>query len=129
VRGRRIKVRVIALALLLAGSPLLAGAAYAASFAPAPSISVIAADGMFTFHSARIGFGQFMEALLSVQQVNTLLPVDIYIGVILPDGRSVSWVGDPRAPTFVIRATPVPFLTNVVPTETTVYRLPYVFYG
>jgi hypothetical protein len=81
---------------------------------------------MFTFHVTRIGFGQFMEALLSVEQVNALLPVDVYIGVILPDGRFVSWVGDSAMPTLVIRATPVAFLSNVVPRETTAFRVPYI---
>jgi len=47
-------------------------------------------------HVTLIGIPLFEDVLLSVEQVNPLLPVDVYVGAILPDGRSVSGVGDPR---------------------------------
>jgi hypothetical protein len=42
--------------------------------------------------------------------------VDVYVGAIRPDGRFMSWVGDPLASTFVTGQAPVPLFAGVVPT-------------
>jgi hypothetical protein len=69
-----------------------------------------------------------MEASYSSAQPN--LHADVYVGAILPDGRFVSWVGNPQAPTptLVAGAAPVPFLSNVVlPAATTVFQRTHSF--
>ena len=100
------------------------------------SMGVVATDGMRTFHVTPIGAEISMEATLSVkggiliEGPNCVVPVvhcDVYVGAIVPDGRFVSWVGDPQAPTLVTSAAPIPFLADVTAAETTSFRLNHSF--
>ena len=54
-------------------------------------------------------------------------PCDVYVGASLPDGRFLSWVGDPQAPTLVTSAAPIPFLADVTAAETTSFNLLHRF--
>ena len=103
------------------------------------SIQVAASNGLFTFHATRIGSAFFWEATLSVNDLlvegpNCVVNVggnfghcDVYVGASLPDGRFVSWVGDPQAPTLVTSAAPIPFLADVTAAKTTSFRLVHRF--
>ena len=104
------------------------------------SIRVAVSNGLFTYHATRIGAAISWEAVLSVnadlliEGPNCVVNgggnwghCDVYVGASLPDGRFVSWVGDPQAPTLVTSAAPIPFLADVTAAETTSFRLVHRF--
>jgi hypothetical protein len=118
------------IATLLAGSLLLPGPRGVAT-AQTPSMTVFASDGLVgvQLHAVPIGHFLSMEAWLSFEDITFLdrartLPVaryDVYVGAMLPDGRFVSWTGDPHAATLVTGNTPVPLLANILPSSTPQY--------
>ena len=120
---------------LLAGSLLVPGPRGAAT-AQIPSMTVFATDGLVgvQLHAVPIGHVLSMEAALSFENIAFLdrsrdVPVlryDVYVGAILPDGRFVSWTGDPHAATLVTGNAPVPLLANILPTSTPQYFQRYL---
>jgi len=91
----------------------------------APAITVVAGTGLAGLtHTIPIGGGVIMQVTLSFRDLGGLLDTqtadtprgaDLYVGAILPDGRFMSWVGDPQASTFVTGQSPVPLLAGFVP--------------
>jgi len=91
-----------------------------------PSMTVIATDENLGIrhHAWSIGYSLSMEALLSFEDIvffdgSNALPAvryDVYVGVMLPDGRFASWTGDPHAATLVTGTAPVPILAGILPT-------------
>ena len=121
----RSKARLVA--WLLMGSMLL-------SVAPAQAIITIVVTATYGItgptHVAVVGTGIITEAGLTVdgaayldrlagQRYTFALPVDVYVGLILPDGRFASWVGDPRSPSLSMGAAPVPLATGAFPSDVT----------
>ena len=91
-----------------------------------PQIQVYVGDGGLVGlirHHATAGSWIFMDAVLSTQQ-DSATRSDVYVGVVTPDGRNASWVGDPQAPIFVV-GPPVPFLADVILTEPPPLTPPY----
>ncbi len=85
-------------------------------------VTVMAGDGLTGFsHTAPIGRFTVMEVAFAFESFgffdasNADSNVDVYVGMILPDGRFMSWVGDPLASTFVTGQAPVPLFAGVVP--------------
>jgi hypothetical protein len=88
------------------------------------SVTVVAATGLGGFtHATPAGGFTFMEVqfvfesfgFLDARNADSNAAVDVYVGAILPDGRFMSWVGDPLASTFVTGQAPVPLFAGVVP--------------
>ncbi|HMH50711.1 MAG TPA: hypothetical protein VK548_10790 [Candidatus Acidoferrum sp.] len=114
------------IATLLASSLLIVSAARGVAAAQLPSMTVIATDEQLgiRLHAVPIGYSLSMEALLSFEDIvfydgSSALPVvqyDVYVGVMLPDGRFASWTGDPHAATLVTGTAPVPILAGILPT-------------
>ena len=117
--------KVAVIATLLATSLFVPGAGGVAR-AQLPSMTVIATDELLgiRLHTVPIGYLLSMEALLSFEDIvfydgASAVPVvryDVYVGVMLPDGRFASWTGDPHAATLVTGAAPVPILAGILPT-------------
>ena len=119
----RSKLRLVA--WLLVGSWLLPAAPAQAII----TITVVATYGIVgPSHVAVAGTWIITEAGLTVdgaayldrlagQKYTYAVPVDVYVGLIQPDGRFASWVGDPRAPSLLIGPAPVPLLAGVVPSD------------
>lgn len=124
-RAQAVRLWLVA-SFLVAMSPS-AGTVFAASVPALPSISVLASNGLLITHDAPIGFEMFMDVLLSAEPGNPVVPVDVYVGAILPDERFVSWVGDPKTPELAVGALPVPLLTSVLPTATMALRVGHTF--
>ncbi len=120
-------MKLALIATLLSSSLLLPGAGGVAT-AQIPSMTVFATDGLLgvQLHAVPIGHILAMEAALSFDDRAFLdrsraLPIvryDVYVGIMLPDGRFVSWTGDPHAATLVTGNTPVPLLANILPSST-----------
>ena len=122
--------KLILIAVLLASTLFAAGPRGAAAD-PLPSVEVIATDGLLGVRIHTVPIGRFLtvDAGLSFLDIAFLdgarsLPAtryDVYIGTILPDGRFVSWTGDPRGATFATDTRPVPLLANILPATTAQY--------
>ena len=120
VHSRAAKLGLVACLVLV---PAIVGAAVPL----APVITVVAGTGLVGLtHTIPIGGGIIMEVDLSFQDLGGLLDTrmadsaggtDLYVGAILPDGRFMSWVGDPQASTFVTGPSPVPLLVGFIPKE------------
>ena len=87
-------------------------------------VRIMAGDGFIpSIHTAPLGPFTVMEVavefasfgFLDVPNADSNLAVDIYMGIVLPDGRFMSWVGDPHSATFVTGPTPAPLFAGVVP--------------
>lgn len=109
--------------------PATAGAA-----TPLQSFVVVTAtDGITgSYHTAAVGRSLTVEAaaifanfaFLDAPNAEPFVPIDVYVGTILPDGRFTSWVGAPLGSTFVTGPAPVPLFAGIVPSVGTfnVYR-------
>ncbi len=91
-----------------------------------PEITVRATDGIETdTHYTAPGATIMMDAsiVLPVTDADTPRPphVDVYIGIIGPDGGTAFWTGSPQAPTLV-RGPATPFLANIAPTKSVSYH-------
>jgi len=127
--------KLILIATLLASSVFVSGARGVAA-AQIPSITVFATDGLVgvQLHAVPIGHFLSMEASLLFEDIvfydrSRALPVvryDVYVGAMLPDGRFVSWTGDPHAATLVTGNAPVPLLADILPTGTPQYFQRYL---
>jgi hypothetical protein len=69
--------------------------------------------GPFTVMEVSVEFASF--GFLDAANADSNLAVDVYVGMILPDGRFMSWVGDPHGSTFVTGPAPAPLFSGVVP--------------
>ncbi|HMH50712.1 MAG TPA: hypothetical protein VK548_10795 [Candidatus Acidoferrum sp.] len=69
--------------------------------------------GPFTVMEVAVEFASF--GFLDVPNADSVFAVDVYVGMILPDGRFVSWVGDPFGSSFVTGPAPAPLFVGVVP--------------
>ena len=126
----------LALIATLLASALLGPGARGVATAQIPSMTVFATDGLVDvqLHAVPIGHFLSMEAALSFEDRAFLdrsraLPVvryDVYVGAMLPDGRFVSWTGDPHAATLVTGNAPVPLLANILPSSTPQYFQRYL---
>lgn len=98
------------MALVVAGSWLL-GATGSAS---------VSAQGQPAVYVQSLRFGR-LSHVTTVEAETVISPalhwadaaVDWYVGLIAPDGRFLSFVGDPDAPTLAAGATPVPLATEI----------------
>ena len=104
------------IASVVAASLLLASMSHA-QFAPiVPSIAVTAIDSLAqTTHATPAGSSISVGVVLGVPPLlyDPIFWVDIYVGVRAPDGRFLSLVGDPKAPSLVPSPAPVPWLVGV----------------
>ena len=92
-----------------------------------PKITVQASDAVGTVvYSTPPGATITMDAVIALPVIEAGAPppitVDVYVGILAPDGQSTSWTGSAQAPVLV-KGTAVPFLKNVVPTASVSYRL------
>jgi len=86
-------------------------------------VMVTAGNGFVQLHTAPLGPLTVMEVavefasfgFLDVPSADYNVAVDVYVGMVLPDGRFVSWVGDPLGSSFVTGAAPAPLFAGVVP--------------
>jgi hypothetical protein len=94
------------------------------------SVAVTAGNGLTGFsHVTPIGSFTIMEVsftfesfgFLDARNADSIAAVDVYVGAVLPDGRFMSWAGDPFASTFVTGQAPVPLFAAVVPAVGTQY--------
>ena len=109
------KVRLVA--LLVAGSLLLGATGGTSVFAQGlPTVSV-SSSGRFNqvTYVTPVEAEILIGALLFMPGLDPGPAIDLYVGLIDPDGRFVSLVGDPEAPRLVASATPVPLLAEVTP--------------
>ena len=115
-------------------APMTAGAAI-----PLQSfVTIIVSDGITGFaHAAPVGPFMVMEVaiefasfgFLDAPNADSYPPVDVYVGMILPDGRFMSWVGDPHGSTFVTGPAPAPLFAGVVPSVGTHHAYRYPTFG
>jgi hypothetical protein len=100
--------------------PAMAGAAI-----PLQSFVTVTAGDGFTpsTHTAPLGPFTVMEVAVEfasfgffdASSADSFPAIDVYVGMILPDGRFMSWVGDPYGSTFVTGPAPTPLFAGVVP--------------
>jgi len=92
-----------------------------------PEITVRATDAVETVvNYTPPGATITMDAVIALPVIEADAPppiaVDVYVGILAPDGQSASWTGSAQAPVLV-KGPPVPFLKNVVPAASVSYRL------
>ena len=93
-----------------------------------PKITVQASDAVGTVvYSTRPGATITMDAGIALPVTEAGAPspsaVDVYLGILAPDGQSASWAGSAQAPILGPTGPAVPFLKNVIPTASVSYSL------
>jgi len=115
-----LRVRRIVLAMsVLAVSLTQPAASRAVPILSPVSITVYATLGLGPIHTTSVNAGFRMDAIISLDYDDVPGSVDVYVGAILPDGRFVSWIGDPQKPSVSIGAAPVPFLVKFTAVDAT----------
>ena len=112
---------------LVVAACLLGSVASSDAVGAVPEITVQARDAVETVANyTPPGATITMDAVVALPVIAAddplPIPVDIYVGILAPDGQSTSWTGSAQAPTLV-KGPPVPFLKNVVPAASVSYRL------